>query len=182
MRELSLHVLDIVTNSIEAGATRIVISIDELSSKNLLVLKIKDNGRGMSQEMIEKVIDPFVTTRTTRKVGMGLPLLHQASTRAGGGLIITSALGVFTLVTASFKLNNLNRVPLGDIAGTVINLVLGTPDVHFFYRHRTEQGCLGFDSYWFYARMAEQECSLYSLIEPARAVIQQKLTAIQSMA
>lgn len=182
MRELSLHILDIVTNSIEAGATRIVVGIDEIVAKNLLILKIKDNGRGMAQEMIEKVIDPFVTTRTTRKVGMGLPLLHQASTRAGGDLKITSALGVFTLVTASFKLNNLNRVPLGDIAGTVINLILGTPDVHFYYSHRTEQGCFGFDSYWFYGRMAEQDCSLYSLVEPARAVIQQKLKAIQSLA
>jgi anti-sigma regulatory factor (Ser/Thr protein kinase) len=182
VRELSLHILDIVTNSIEAKASRVILWIEESVEKNQFSITIRDNGRGMSQEMIDAVIDPFVTTRTTRPVGMGLPLLRQAATSCGGTLRIKSRLGKGTTLTASFHHNSLNRSPLGGIAETVVNLIIGAPDVHFVYGHRTDTGCFAFDSYWIYARMAELDCSQYMLVEPAQKWIEEKLLSIGSTA
>lgn len=178
MRELSLHILDIVTNSVEAGANRVILWIDESVSANLLSIRVRDNGRGMSKELIDRVMDPFVTTRTTRSVGMGLPLLQQAARSCGGDLEIISTPGVGTTLRATFVHNSLNRAPLGDIAATVINLIIGAPDVHFLYHHRTDRGHFTFDSYWIYARMAERDCSQYELVAPAQTHIQQKLQQI----
>jgi len=180
MRELSLNILDIVTNSIEAEASRVIICIEELHRDNIFRIRIRDNGRGMSREIQKKVLDPFVTSRTTRPVGMGLSLLSQAARQAGGTVAIQSALGKGTTVTAEFKKNHLNRAPLGDIAGTVVNLIISNMDVHFYYLHQTDFGRFGFDSYWIFARMAEQDCSVYELVEPAKEHIKIKLSAIQS--
>ncbi len=180
MRELSLNILDIVTNSIEAQASRVILVIDELSLENLFRIRIRDNGRGMSEEMSRQVLDPFVTSRTTRAVGMGLPMINQQALMAGGQLTIQSTPGIGTTVTAEFKNNNLNRAPLGNIADTVVNLVIGSLDVHFNYIHRTNQGRFCFDSYWMLGRAAEQDCSLYDLVEPAKEMIRQKLLLIHS--
>jgi hypothetical protein len=180
MRELSLHILDIITNSIEAESSRVILWIDELAAENLFRIIVRDNGRGMSQTMIDSVIDPFVTTRTTRTVGMGLPLLRQAAMSCGGSLEITSTLGKGTTLKASFTHNSLNRSPLGDIAETVVNLIIGAPDVHFVYGHRTDKGYFTFDSYWIYARMSELECSQYMLVDPAQKWIKEKLLLIGS--
>jgi len=180
MRELSLNILDIVTNSIEAQASRVILTIEELGRENLFRIRIRDNGRGMSEEMTRKVLDPFVTSRTTRSVGMGLPMLSQQASMSGGSVTIKSTLGVGTLVTAEFKNNNLNRAPLGNIADTVVNLVIGSLDVHFYYIHKTNQGRFCFDSYWMLGRAAEQDCSLYDLVEPAKETIRKKLLLIHS--
>lgn len=182
MRELSLNILDIVMNSVEADATRIIVGIEELVSDNILRVRIKDNGRGMSQEMVQKVIDPFVTTRKTRSVGMGLPMFRQLARQCGGDVIIKSEPGVGTLVTATFKLNNLNRPPLGDVAESIINLVIGSVDIHFYYTHKTDHGCIRFDSYWMLARMAEQDCGLYDLVGQAKEYIKGGLREIKSKA
>jgi len=182
MRELSLHILDIVTNSIEAGATRVLIFIEELLSRNTLRLVVSDNGRGMSQQLVDRVIDPFTTSRSTRPVGMGLPLLNQAALRCDGSMKIDSQPGRGTRVQATFRLNHLNRAPLGDMAGTVVNLIIGAQQVHFCYCHTTDAGRLFFDSYWMYGRMAEQEASLYSLVEPAKTQILADLKRIGSRA
>jgi len=182
VRELSLHILDIVTNSIEAEASRVILWLEESLEKNLFSITVRDNGRGMSQEMIDAVIDPFVTTRTTRPVGMGLPLLRQAATSCGGELRIKSTIGKGTTLTASFLHNSLNRSPLGGIAETVVNLIIGAPDVHFLYGHRTDTDCFTFDSYWIYARMAELDCSQYMLVEPAQKWIMERLQSIASTA
>ena len=180
MRELSLHILDIITNSTEAEATRIILWIEESARQNLFAITVRDNGRGMTQAMIERVTDPFVTTRTTRSVGMGLPLLRHAAVSCGGDLHIASQLGRGTTLRAVFLNNSLNRSPLGDIAETVVNLVFGAPDVHFVYGHRTDEGYFTFDSYWIYARMAELDCSQYALVEPAKNRIREQLQHIGS--
>lgn len=182
MRELSLHILDIITNAIEAGATRVILLIEESALHDRLRIVIRDNGRGMPPELIRQVTDPFTTSRTTRQVGMGLPLWAQAAERCGGGLDILSQEGCGTTVDAVFRLHHLNRVPLGDIAGTMINLIIGAQDVHFYYRHHTDRGCFGFDSYWFYARMAESGESLYALAPKATTVIGERLRRIDSRA
>ncbi len=182
MRELSLHILDIITNSIEAGATRVILLIEELESQNRLRIVVRDNGRGMSPEILKQVMDPFTTTRTTRPVGMGLPLWSQAAERSGGKIEIFSPEGQGTTVVAEFRLHHLNRAPLGDIAGTMVNLIVSAQDVHFYYLHCTDSGCFGFDSYWLYGRMAETGESLYALLPKATAEINWKLKCINSKA
>lgn len=168
MRELSLNILDIVMNSIEAGATRVITAIVESPSRNLLQIAVRDNGRGMSDELARSVLDPFVTTRTTRAVGMGLPLFRQTALQAGGDLKIDSQIGKGTTVIAFMQLNNLNRPPLGNIVDTMMNLMTASPNVHFFYAHLTDGGRFCFDSFRLFSIMAEHDCSIYEAADRAR--------------
>ena len=135
LEDLSAHVLDIAENSTRAGATEIEITIEESAEKDLLLFAVKDNGRGMSPEFVAKVTDPFTTTRTTRRVGMGLPFLRQSAELCGGALTIDSTVGVGTTVTATFGLSCVDRPPLGDMPSTMMTLVMGAPLVHWKYRH-----------------------------------------------
>jgi hypothetical protein len=146
MKDLSLHILDIVQNSISAKATLIQISITESISSNFYKLTIEDNGCGMSSEMVEKVTDPYTTSRTTRKVGLGLPLLKQNAELANGYLSIASELGVGTTVTAMFEYNHIDRVPIGDVAGVVVMLISMNPTINFIYTHTAPQGKYRFDT------------------------------------
>ncbi|NIA29716.1 MAG: ATP-binding protein [Actinobacteria bacterium] len=180
MRELSLHILDIAMNSIEAEATRVIIVVEELESENLFRIRLRDNGKGMTKDMQEKVTDPFVTTRKTRSVGMGLSLFKQAALQCNGNFKLTSELGKGTTVLAEFQLDSLNRSPLGDINSTMINLVMGTLDVHFMYIHRTDSGRFCFDSYWIFGRMAEHNISFYKAGELAKEFIEQNLEFVNS--
>jgi len=182
MRELALNILDIVMNSIEAKATRVIIFVEEFNSQNLLRVRIKDNGRGMGETFIKSVLDPFVTTRTTRSVGMGLSMFRQIARQCGGELTIESEIGKGTLVTTTFQLNNLNLPPIGQVADSVVNLYIGSIDVHFCYVHKTDHGVFSFDSYWMLVYMAQQDCQLYEAVGPAKAYIKQKLKTIKSKA
>jgi len=182
MRELALNILDIATNSLEAGATRVIICVEESTQSNLLRIRIKDNGCGMSRELIDRVLDPFTTTRTTRPVGMGLSLLYQAATECEGGLKIFSTPGRGTLVDVTFRLNSLNRMPLGEIGATVANLCIASPDVHFCYLHISDSGRFVFDSFWFLVQMAERDCAMHQLAGESATFIQEGLQAIFSTA
>ena len=133
MRELSLNVLDSAQNSIAAGATLTEITVEEDTAADRIVLTVRDNGRGMTPEQVRKVSDPFYTTRTTRKVGMGIPLFRMAAEMAGGGLSIESVPGKGTAVTATFVRSHIDRMPLGDITGTVVALIRMNPDRDFRY-------------------------------------------------
>ena len=133
MQDLSLHILDIVENATKAGATLIEINILEDINKDLLQITIKDNGRGMDAAMVKSVKDPFVTTRTTRRVGMGLPLLEQAARETGGNLLITSESGKGTEVVATFQESHIDRRPVGDMGATLTTLIMGNPDLDFIY-------------------------------------------------
>lgn len=124
MRELSLHILDIVQNSLEAGANLIEIEIDEDAARNRLVIRVTDNGRGMDAQTVQHATDPFFTTRHTRHVGLGLPLFKAAAERCNGGLAITSQVGVGTRVVAEFERDHLDRAPLGDMPSILLGLVL----------------------------------------------------------
>lgn len=135
MRELSLNVLDIAQNSIAAGATLIGITVEEDTAGDHMRIAIEDNGRGMTAEQVAQVRDPFYTTRTTRKVGMGIPLFRMAAEMAGGGLTIRSAPGAGTTVAATFVLSHIDRMPLGDIDGTLTVLIRLNPGLDFCYRH-----------------------------------------------
>ena len=123
MRELSLNVLDIAQNSISAGATLIEIEIREDTAGRLLTIRIADDGCGMTPEKLKSVADPFYTTRTTRKVGMGVPLFRMAAEMTGGGFDITSEPGKGTTVTALFHTDHVDFIPLGDICSTVTMLL-----------------------------------------------------------
>jgi len=133
MQDLSLHILDIAENGIRAGATLVEIAITEDIDRDLLRITIRDNGRGMNGEMLQKATDPFVTTRTTRRVGMGLPLLKQAAEETGGDLRIASELGKGTEVIATFKESHIDRRPLGDMAATLTTLIMGNPNLDVVY-------------------------------------------------
>ena len=135
LEDLSAHVLDIAENSTRAGATEIEITIEENAEKDLLLFSVRDNWRGMSPEFVAKVTDPFTTTRTTRRVGMGLPFLSQSAELCGGALTIESSVGAGTTVTATFGLSCVDRPPLGDMPSTVMTLVMGAPLIHWKYRH-----------------------------------------------
>ena len=139
MKELSLNILDVAENSVKAGASLTEILIDE--SENLLELVIRDNGCGMSEEIVKSVTDPFYTTRTTRKVGMGVPLLKLAAEQTGGFLEIHSkteeefpeAHG--TTVKAVFHKDHLDFTPLGDVTASITTLIQGHPDTDFYFQH-----------------------------------------------
>ena len=135
MRELSLNILDVAQNSITAGASLITIEVNENTIDHTLLIGIYDNGTGMSEEQVRSVIDPFFTTRTTRKVGMGIPLFKMAAEQTGGGLEIKSELGVGTEVRAYFKTDSVDFTPLGDVASTVQMLITMNTDRDFVYKH-----------------------------------------------
>lgn len=135
MRELSLHILDIVQNSIGANANLIEIKIVEDLVEDILSIEIIDNGSGIKEDILQQITDPFVTSRTTREVGLGLSLLKQAARRCGGDMKIESVPGKGTSVKAIFGHSHLDRAPLGDIGGTLISLITTKPDLDFIYEH-----------------------------------------------
>ncbi|MBR5247235.1 MAG: ATP-binding protein [Clostridia bacterium] len=139
MRELSLNILDIAQNSISAGAPLITIEVSENTVDHILIIGIYDNGKGMSESQVKSVIDPFFTTRTTRKVGMGIPLFKMAAEQTGGSLEIKSELGVGTEVRATFKTDSVDFTPLGDVASTIQMLITMNIDRDFVYK-RTVDG------------------------------------------
>ena len=138
MRELSLNILDIAQNSLSAGAGLVTLTVDEDSGADSLTLRVEDDGRGMDADTLQRVRDPFYTTRTTRKVGMGIPLFRMAAEMTGGSLDIVSEPGEGTRVTAAFGLSHIDRMPLGDMAGTVTALIRLNPGVDFVYRHTVD--------------------------------------------
>jgi anti-sigma regulatory factor (Ser/Thr protein kinase) len=135
LRELSLHILDIAENGVTAGADCIHILVQEARSDDQLKIVIRDNGRGLPPEKREKLSDPFVTTRTTRRVGLGLSLLAAAAQRCDGKLSVNSEPQKGTEVVASFRYNHIDRAPLGDIVSTITTLIMGNPDIDFVYTH-----------------------------------------------
>lgn len=139
MKELSLHLLDVAKNSVAAGAKHVSITLDE-GADGWLTIAIADDGRGMAPEFLARVTDPFTTTRTTRKVGLGLPLLRLTAEQTGGSLSIDSTLGVGTTLTARFQRRHLDCPPLGDLPGAVALLIQGSPEIELTYRHTTPKG------------------------------------------
>ncbi len=135
MRELSLNILDVAQNSITAGASLITIEVNENTVDHTLLIGIYDNGKGMSEEQVRSVVDPFFTTRTTRKVGMGIPLFKMAAEQTGGRLEIKSEIGVGTEVRAYFMTDSVDFTPLGDVASTVQMLITMNTDRDFLYKH-----------------------------------------------
>lgn len=138
MEDLSLHILDVAENGIAAGADLITITVEEDPRADKLAITIEDNGQGMGPDFVEKVLDPFVTTRTTRKVGLGLSLFQQAAQEAEGDLTIGSTPGLGTTVRVTMRHSHIDRKPMGDMTETVTTLIEGNPAVDFVYVHKRE--------------------------------------------
>ena len=147
MEELSLNILDIAQNSVRANATRVDITVAELPAEDRLVITINDNGCGMTPEQVAHVEDPFYTTRTTRKVGLGIPLMMQNARLAGGDVRIDSTLGQGTTLTATLHGDSIDCLPLGDLAGTVVSLVSANPErPDFRLSCSSPKGSMDFDT------------------------------------
>jgi anti-sigma regulatory factor (Ser/Thr protein kinase) len=145
MREISLHLLDIAENGVSAGAQNITITIAEDLRTDRLQLAVEDDGHGMDAAMVEQVTNPFITTRTTRKVGLGIPLLKLAAEMCEGSLEVESTPNVGTTVNVDFQRSHIDRMPLGDMAGTMLSLLIGWPQVHWVLRYRVDDEEFVFD-------------------------------------
>lgn len=135
MRELSLHILDIAQNSIVAGAQTLRIAIIEDLVQDRLTIRIKDDGKGMDEETVARVVDPFYTTRTTRRVGLGIPMFKASAEGCNGSFSIQSQLGVGTEMDAEFQHSHIDRVPLGNMTDTLITIIMGSPKMELIYTH-----------------------------------------------
>lgn len=135
MPEISLNILDVAENSVRAGASLIKIEVLADTEKNTLSITVEDDGCGMSREQLEKAADPFFTTRTTRKVGLGIPFFKQAAEGTGGRFSIRSEKGKGTVTEAVFILDSIDRMPLGDMTATIHTLVTCHEETDFYYRY-----------------------------------------------
>lgn len=145
MKELALHLLDIAENGVTAQARNITIAVAEDTLRNRLQLSVQDDGKGMDPETLARVVDPFVTSRTTRKVGLGIPLLKAAAEACNGELHIQSELGKGTRLDVDFELDHIDRMPLGDLSGTCLTLLVGYPNVHWVFKYAYNQEEFIFD-------------------------------------
>lgn len=138
MKELSMHILDIVMNSVKAEASLIELKIVDSIKNNKLIISIKDDGRGMDEETLKQVINPFFTTRSTRKVGLGIPMLKEACERCNGQFNIYSEVGIGTTVESVFERNNIDRAPLGNMGDTIMTIINSLNDCELLYIHETD--------------------------------------------
>ncbi len=146
MRELSLNVMDVAQNSVRADAGLVTITVTESDKSDSLTISIADDGCGMTEEQVSQVIDPFFTTRTTRKVGLGVPLFKLSAEQTGGSFDIKSELGKGTVTTASYVKSHVDMTPLGDINSTVSILIRCNPDIDFVFTRTTDKGSFTLDT------------------------------------
>jgi hypothetical protein len=180
MKELSLNILDIVQNSIRAKADEIVIEISESAREDLYKIAITDNGSGIPIEILENVTDPFITTRTKRRMGLGLPLLKYHAELAGGGLEIFTEAGRGTEIRASFIYSHIDRQPLGDIAGVLVLLLTANPEIDFTFRHTTDIGGYSFSSLETREYLEADTLNDRSLLKLIGEMIRENLKAIDA--
>ena len=146
MQDLSLHILDIVENSVAARADKIEIKITEDKERDILSVEVIDNGRGMDKEDVNKALNPFFTSKKVRRFGFGLSLLSEAAKAANGQLSIISKKGEGTRIKADFQYSHIDRKPMGDMGQTIITLVIGNPEIDIIYVHKKNGHQYSFDS------------------------------------
>jgi hypothetical protein len=145
LRELALHLLDIAENSVAANGKNISISVEENTTNDRLRMNVQDDGVGMDANTVAKVIDPFYTTRTTRKVGLGIPLLKEAAEACNGFLTIESEPGKGTRIDVEFQHSHIDRMPLGDLASTYLSLLIAYPHIHWVFQYQANNQDFEFD-------------------------------------
>ncbi len=146
MKELSLHIMDLIENGVAADATLITLIVNENIQENKLTITIEDNGRGVSPDMLATMIDPFVTTRTTRRIGMGLSLFKAATERCDGRFDVSSEPGIGTRVSGTFRYDHIDRAPLGDMAVSIISIIAGYPEIDIAYTHMYDDNQFVFET------------------------------------
>lgn len=146
MTELSLNILDVANNSVRARASQIRISVKIERNKDCLTIIIEDNGCGMTKEQLAQVEDPFYTSRTTRKVGLGVPFFKQAALSCEGTFSITSKVNIGTTVVATFRLSHIDRMPLGDINATIHTLITSNTEIDFIYQYEFDDANFTLDT------------------------------------
>ncbi|MDN5316244.1 MAG: hypothetical protein PWR08_368 [Thermoanaerobacterium sp.] len=146
MKELSLYILDIAQNSLKAGAKNVKIELDIDHSKDLLTVIVDDDGCGMEKEFLQKVFDPFTTTRKERKVGLGLSLFKELAQQCGGDAKIESKKGIGTHVEGTFKISSVDLIPIGDIPSTIISLIISDSDVNISFVLKVDEKIFKFDT------------------------------------
>lgn len=183
MKELSLNILDVTQNSITAGSSLIKISLSE-DADGILTVSIKDDGCGMSEEVVKRVIDPFYTTRTTRKVGLGIPLLKLAAEQTGGTLSITSVVDDGkntdhgTEIKATFDTKNIDFTPIGDIVSTVCILIQSADKVDFEFVHTTPKGKVELYTLQMRQMLGDVPLSSFEVIEWTREYLNEQYSMI----
>jgi len=138
MKDLSMHILDIVENSTRAGARHVSIEVGEDTRKGIMTITITDDGRGMTDEEVQRALDPFYTKKTERNVGLGLPMFKRTAEQCGGSLGIQSKPCVGTRVQATFMLNHIDLPPMGDLNETLCVMMAGNPDVEFDVKYTVD--------------------------------------------
>ncbi len=171
MKELSLHILDIVQNSVHAGATEIGIEVTESLADNQYIISISDNGKGMDEETLQALSNPFFTTKN-KKTGLGIPLLQQHAEMTGGSVNIWSEPGKGTVITATFMHNHFDRQPMGDMAATFISLIVAYPQIDFTYNHATESNDVHINTFKIKEVLEEIPITSKEVLEYIRSIIQ----------
>lgn len=165
LRDISLHILDLTQNSITAGAAKIEISVSADAQRQILTVQISDNGSGMSDAFLSSVTDPFTTSRTTRKVGMGIPFFKLACEQSGGQMAITSKLNVGTSIKGDFVISNIDRLPLGDLGDTVKFLIAGAPETRFIMNLKSDRGEFVFDTDEVKEELGDTPITAYEILQ-----------------
>lgn len=179
MRELALHILDIAENSVNASSSMVRISIHENTVTDRLSFSITDNGKGMDEELVRQVVDPFYTSRTTRRVGLGLPLLKAAAEICNGGLTITSSVNKGARVSCWFQHSHVDRMPLGDMVSTMTMLLIGYPDIHWIYRYEFNDRLFEFDDEYFKKELGDIALSEPTIISFLRIHLEEGMHGVR---
>lgn len=167
MRELALHLLDIAENGVTAGASTITLTVEEDLPNDHLKMVVQDDGKGMDEQLLAQVTDPFVTSRTTRQVGLGIPFIKAAAEACRGHLHLTSAPGQGTCLEVEFQRSHIDRMPLGDLAGTWLILLISFPNIHWLFNYRARvQANTGMTEFSFDDEPIKRELGEVPLTEP----------------
>ncbi len=180
VQDLSLHILDIVENSLAAGSRRVEIRVEEDMPADRMVIEIIDDGCGMDEERIRRALDPFFTTKTVRRVGLGLPLLEEACRMSNGEMRIESSPGKGTRVTATFQHSHIDRKPLGNMRDTLITLMAGHPQLDLLYEHRKEGKTFSLDTREIRADLGEIPLDAPQVVSALRTLIQSGLEELEA--
>ncbi len=180
MKELAMHVYDLMENSTAAGSTLVSLTIRDSLKDNIFHFTIQDNGRGMSPEFLARVTDPYTTSRTTRKVGLGLPLIKMNTENCGGGMNITSQVGVGTRLEFWFQHNHWDRPPMGDLPGTLVLLLSAHQDIHFVITYTTDVDTFQLDTDELREALGDMSLNDIHIINYLREMITENLREIQA--
>ena len=181
MKEIGLHIMDIVQNSIRAGADEISITLSESISKDILILTVADDGKGMDEETRRRATDPWFTSRSTRKVGLGLPLLQMNAVLSGGGVKIDSAPGRGTTVTATFGYSHMDRPPLGDVSGTIALLIVSNPAINIIYNHQCEGNSWSISTAEIKEELGEDAVTDLTIVRPLKEIINENVSSLRNI-